>query len=157
MARPEGLMYVLSAGRATLPCSLRYFRLGTTLDPACLSSQHLPHRICVAQPPACPGLAFLQQPALQLLGGIKSQAIKEASSLHSRPLPLESTLLSQAGDKPFLSILAGSTLGSVCPYLAIIQMDRGSPEDWVPCRAPMWQPCGRDWKVTSSLRLGVLH
>lgn len=52
-------------------------------------------------PPACPGLAFLQQPALQLLGGIKSQAIKKASSLHSRPLPLESTLLSQAGDKPF--------------------------------------------------------
>lgn len=132
-------MYVLSSGRATLPCSLRYFRLGTTLDPACLSSQHLPHRICVTLPPACPGLAFLQQPALQLLGGIKSQAIKKASSLHSRPLPLESTLLSQAGDKPFFlkSILAGSTLGSVCPYLAIIQMNRGSPEDRVPYRVPM--------------------
>lgn len=140
MGRPEGLLWGFSAGRATLPCSLRYFRLGTTPDPA----PQFPHQPCSwlphlttpptpdlcgsPPPPACLGLASLQQPALQLLGGIKSLAIKEASSVSSRPLPLESTLLSQARDKPFLSFLAGSTHGFVCPYLAIIQMDPGSPE-----------------------------
>lgn len=92
MGRPEGLVYVLSAGRATLPCSLRYFWLGTTLVPcipvftSTLFLPAPPHNISHTRsvwlsPPACPGLAFLQQPALQLLGGIKSQAIKEASSL----------------------------------------------------------------------------
>lgn len=139
MGRSERLLWGLSAGRATLPCSLRYFRLDTTPDPA----PQFPHQPCSWLPylttlptpdlcgsalPACLGLASLQQPALQLLGGIKSLAIKEASSQNPRPLPLESTLPSQARDKPFLSFLAGSTHGFVCPYLAIIQMDCGSPE-----------------------------
>lgn len=67
--------------------------------------------------PACPGLAFLQQAALQLLGGIRSQAIKEASSLHSLPLPLESILLSQARDKPFF-IHSGKQHTWVCVPLS---------------------------------------
>lgn len=167
MGRPEGLVYVLSAGRATFPCSLRHFWLGTTLVPcipvftSTLFLPAPPHNISHTRsvwlsPPACPGLAFLQQPALQLLGGIKSQAIKEASSLTPARCPWNPPSRARPEINLFLSILADSTHGSLCPYRAIIQMDRGSPEGWVPCRAAMGQPYGRGWRVTSSLRLGVL-
>lgn len=124
-SHPSLLFEILQAGHNPGPC--------TPVSTSTLFLAAPPHNTSHTRsvwlgPPACLGLASLQQPALQLLGGIKSLAIKEASSLSSRPLPLESTLLSQARDKPFLSFLAGSTHGFVCPYLAIIQMDPGSPE-----------------------------
>lgn len=129
-SHPFLFFVIVQAGQNPGPCTS--VSTSTLLAAPTYNTSHT--RSMWLSPPACPGLALPQQPALQLLGGIKSQAIKEASSPCSRPLPLESTFLSQARDKPFffLSFLAGIAHGSVCPYLAIIQMDCGSPEGWVP-------------------------